>query len=98
LIYKTIGHSVWQGLSANQVTDLFSAMLPGFLVSTYRKYKEDTSIFTKWLCDNGAKCGYHLTKSTQNETPTKTAPRLKGKARKQAKEAANNGTLSTMIS
>jgi hypothetical protein len=62
-------------------------MLPGFLESTYKKYKNDTSVFIKWLCENGSKCGYVIG-TVKDETPAK-ATRLKGKARKKAKEASN---------
>jgi len=67
-------------------------MLPGFLESTYKRYKNDTSVFIKWLYEAGSRCGYVTSEpiKPRDETPAK-APRLKGKARKQAKEAASNG-------
>jgi hypothetical protein len=65
-------------------------MLPGFLESTYKKYKNDTSLFVKWLCETGSKCGYAIgTVKTAKEEPLAKAPRLKGKARKQAKKESN---------
>lgn len=66
-------------------------MLPGFLDSAYKKYKNDTSIFIQWLSDNGQKCGYTLKSGANASRPlpgaasVKTA-RLKGKARKAAKQ------------
>lgn len=66
-------------------------MLPGFLESTYKKYKNDTSIFVKWLCEAGSKCGYAIsTAQTVKEEPAAKGPRLKGKARKEAKQAINS--------
>jgi hypothetical protein len=66
-------------------------MLPGFLESTYKKYKNDTSIFVKWLCEAGFKCGYATSiVQTAKEEPAAKAPRLKGKARKEAKQASNS--------
>jgi hypothetical protein len=72
------------------------SMLPGFLESTYKKYKNDTSLFVKWLCEAGSKCGHAISivKTAQGEPATK-APRLKGKARKEAKQANNSGSPST---
>jgi hypothetical protein len=64
-------------------------MLPGFLVNTYKKYKQDTSIFVEWLSDNAKKCGYKLPSAAATSKPTEApvaAPRLKGKARKLAKQ------------
>jgi len=66
-------------------------MLPGFLDSTYKRYKNDTSVFLKWLCDSGSKCGYQLSEPSKVKNEPGKAPRLKGKARKQAKEASSNG-------
>ena len=73
-------------------------MLPGVLESTYKKYKNDTSIFLKWLYETGSKCGYVASQPirVKNESPAK-APRLKGKARKQAKGAVGNGEFSSCI-
>ena len=66
-------------------------MLPGFLESTYKKYKNDTSIFVKWLCEAGSKCGYAIsTAQTVKEEPVAKGPRLKGKSRKEAKQAINS--------
>jgi hypothetical protein len=65
-------------------------MLPNFLESTYKKYKDDTSLFVKWLCETGSKCGYAIgTVKTAMQEPSAKAPRLKGKARKQAKKERN---------
>ncbi|CZR66882.1 uncharacterized protein PAC_16783 [Phialocephala subalpina] len=67
-------------------------MLPAFLDSTYKRYKHDTSKFIKWLFENGQKCGYKTpvsgaAKPQQEQVPA-AKPRLKGKARKEAKQAA----------
>ncbi|KAL8868404.1 MAG: hypothetical protein Q9174_005015, partial [Haloplaca sp. 1 TL-2023] len=69
-------------------------MLPGFLQSSYRTYKEDTNAVASWLAVKAKQCGYSadlLTntdgKSAQSKQPPKSQ-RLKGKARKEAKQAA----------
>ena len=70
-------------------------MLPNFLYSTYKKYKDDTSIFIKWLADTAKQCGYVVKETTasQNaETSAKTL-RLTGKARKQAKQESSSKTV-----
>ena len=33
-------------------------MLPGFLAGSYKRYKEDTALFTTWLANAAAACGY----------------------------------------
>ncbi|KAK2765534.1 hypothetical protein FQN54_008388 [Arachnomyces sp. PD_36] len=67
-------------------------MLPDFLTSSYKRYKEDTNVFTTWLAQTAKSCGYHLeTKPTSVPTETVNVPkgpRLKGKERKLAREAA----------
>ena len=69
-------------------------MLPGFLQSTYKTYKEDTNAVASWLAVKAKQCGYSadlLThtggKSAQAKQAAKSQ-RLKGKARKEAKQAA----------
>ncbi len=67
------------------------SMLPGFLESTYKKYKNDTSLLVKWLCEAGSRCGFAISRTnTAKEEPVTKAPRLKGKARKEAKQASNS--------
>lgn len=66
-------------------------MLPSFVDSAYKRYKNDTSIFVRWLSENGKKCGYDV-KTIEQEGHSAPAPaavkstRLKGKARKEAKK------------
>ncbi|KAI1332921.1 hypothetical protein F5Y16DRAFT_130458 [Xylariaceae sp. FL0255] len=74
-------------------------MLPDSLSSSYRRYKDDTSAFITWLNRAAIACGYSpkgqkLSDTTQCASVNKnkastppSAPRLKGKARKLAKEA-----------
>ena len=65
-------------------------MLPEFLTSSYKAYKDDTTIFVTWLYETALKCGFRSPNSRREQKPTsKTSNRLKGKARKQTK-----GTLS----
>ncbi|KAI4131242.1 MAG: hypothetical protein LQ338_001336 [Usnochroma carphineum] len=79
-------------------------MLPEFLAGSYKRYKQDTALFTTWLAKAAASCGYkpNVTQRHQSEQagPSKSpaakenseAPkaggRLKGKERKAAKDAA----------
>ncbi|KAL8956299.1 MAG: hypothetical protein Q9183_006344, partial [Haloplaca sp. 2 TL-2023] len=69
-------------------------MLPGFLQSTYKTYKEDTNAVASWLAVKAKQCGYSadlLTNTGGKPAQPKQAPksqRLKGKARKGAKQAA----------
>lgn len=67
-------------------------MLPNFLYSTYKKYKDDTSIFIKWLADTAKKCGHAVKETTESKSEGTSAktPRLTGKARKQAKQESSN--------
>ena len=68
-------------------------------VSTYHRYKEDTATFTTWLGQMAKKSGWKPTiqptesVSAQPRSSSKDdtkGPRLKGKARKAAKEAAKS--------
>ena len=70
-------------------------MLPEILAGSYNRYKEDTAVFTTWLSKAAIACGYQAPKVLrQDKTETKkqenqgSTSRLKGKARKEAKEAA----------
>ncbi|KAL2069448.1 hypothetical protein VTL71DRAFT_14127 [Oculimacula yallundae] len=68
-------------------------MLPDFLESTYKQYKNGTSISLKWMYESGQKCGYDidLTGEVRSSSVPATAPRLKGKARKLAKQGIKEG-------
>lgn len=74
-------------------------MLPDILAGSYKRYKQDTTVFTTWLSQAAIACGYKsLTDRAQNNVPARLpqalslAPRLKGKARKEAKAAAVENT------
>ncbi|KAL8824663.1 MAG: hypothetical protein Q9191_004901 [Dirinaria sp. TL-2023a] len=68
-------------------------MLPSVLQSKYKAYKEDTNTIATWLATKAKKCGYsadlldHVDSSSSSKT-TKASTRLKGRARKEAREAA----------
>lgn len=80
-------------------------MLPEFLAGSYKRYKQDTALFTTWLANAAASAGYkpHSTKRKATEQPGPSKPpsttenpevprassRLKGKERKAAKDAAD---------
>lgn len=74
--------------------------LPSSLIDSYRQYKSDTNSFTNWLVNVGTKSGFRLPSSTPETPqippppPQKSGPRLKGKDRKLAKEAAKNDPAS----
>ncbi|KAK6389984.1 hypothetical protein LTR65_006036 [Meristemomyces frigidus] len=65
-------------------------MLPEFLAGSYKRYKEDTDVFTIWLAKAAGACGYTSTDvARQKAAPMKpakaaivapTAPKLKGRA------------------
>lgn len=66
------------------------------LYSSYRRYKEDTNTFTTWLSKAAQACGFKLAGKKSEKVhspepssdPIPVAPRLKGKARKEAKAQA----------
>ncbi|KAF2441426.1 hypothetical protein P171DRAFT_434127 [Karstenula rhodostoma CBS 690.94] len=58
----------------------------GFLASTYRQYKKDTEYIAGWLVETAKIVGFRLNK-VEPSVPVESL-RLKGKARKEAKEAA----------
>ncbi|CEJ92114.1 hypothetical protein VHEMI07787 [[Torrubiella] hemipterigena] len=60
-------------------------MLPEGLNSRYKRYKADTQAVASWLVTTAEKCGYQLPTSEKATTSTKST-RLKGKARKMARE------------
>ena len=67
-------------------------MLPKLLSGSYERYKQDTTFFTSWLAKAAIACGFDTTQLNKAKiAPPKsvvTTPRLKGRARKLAKEAA----------
>ncbi|KAI1126901.1 hypothetical protein F5Y10DRAFT_293264 [Nemania abortiva] len=60
-------------------------------LTTYKQYKEDTESIAGWLARNATRCGYRVA----DVLPSTSTGRLKGKARKQARDAvkakANSG-------
>ena len=75
-------------------------MIPELLHSSYQRYKEDTNVFTTWLSQAARACGFKLAgkKREKAQLPEPStglkpiAPRLKGKARKDAKAQATSST------
>ncbi|ETS85557.1 hypothetical protein PFICI_03582 [Pestalotiopsis fici W106-1] len=68
-------------------------MLPTPLVGAYQQYKADTDAVAAWLASTASAHGYFLTQPQDAETTSSKAAvtgRLKGKARKDAKRAAEN--------
>jgi len=66
-------------------------MLPNHHAGTYELYKADTDVIADWLANTARQCGYksNLPKAQNTEPPRQgQGPRLKGKARKLAKDAA----------
>ena len=67
------------------------ASLPESLYGTYKQYKVDTDKFVTWLAETAQLCGYRLPRSqlpSEPELPPAKAPKLKGRARKLARDAA----------
>jgi len=70
-------------------------MLPTPLLSTYAEYKKDTNSVATWLASTARANGCpatHLSQPWDPQEIPKPSGRLKGKARKQAKEATNQQT------
>jgi hypothetical protein len=72
-------------------------MASGVPRDTYKRYKEDTLAFTTWLSQVAKTCGWKPTSKPQTSTTSTNAPataekgpRLKGKERKLAREAAKS--------
>ncbi|KAL8705806.1 MAG: hypothetical protein Q9201_001093 [Fulgogasparrea decipioides] len=75
-------------------------MLPEFLHSAFKTYKEDTNVVATWLAVEAKEHGYHIdllqeprATSTPSSRPSKST-KLKGKARTMAKQQAQ-GKLGT---
>lgn len=51
-------------------------MLPDFLAGSYKRYKQDTALFTTWLANTAASCGYkpETTKRRHSEQPAPAKP------------------------
>lgn len=51
-------------------------MLPEFLAGSYKRYKQDTALFTTWLANTAASCGYkpEATKRQHSEQPASVKP------------------------
>jgi hypothetical protein len=69
-----------------------STMLPPSLIDTYRSYKQDTNTIATWLATTAKGFGYPADLLQGDVEPTKPKGRLKGKARKEAKEAAKSNS------
>jgi len=89
---------------------LFVTMIPSNFQDSYHQYKSDTNTIAQWLATTARRCGFRgdilAAEKPANETPTKPEPtihvaRLKGRARKLAREAEekrrNNSTASSGI-
>lgn len=73
-------------------------MLPGFVISSYEQYKEDTNVIAVWLASTARRCGYSIDLLQPSPTTAQPAPRSrrkKTKARKKAKEAEEQPTETT---
>ncbi|KAI1760162.1 hypothetical protein GGR53DRAFT_96820 [Hypoxylon sp. FL1150] len=66
--------------------------------STYRQYKEDTETIAGWLAHQSRKCGYQPPEAPPAVPDKPPSSRLKGKARKQARNAAVKPTTTQMQS
>ncbi|KAK7977359.1 hypothetical protein PG996_003424 [Apiospora saccharicola] len=64
---------------------------PGELLATYRQYKKDTESIAGWLAENATKRGFKLGNTPKPGNTSTTSGRLKGKARKQARNDKEAG-------
>lgn len=69
-----------------QSRELVNTMSSRETASTYQRYKESTETFVTWLSRTAKACGWKHTLQTMPDQAK--GPRLKGKARKSAKEAS----------
>lgn len=83
------GTLLWIG---NYPAVLDDSMLPEILTGSYKKYKGDTSIFLTWLAEASKACGFKTNSNKQDALPISPnipkEPKLKGRARKLARDAA----------
>ncbi len=63
-------------------------MLPSSLFPSYKQYKTDSDAVATWLAKTAQKCGYPKDLLTDQATSQQKAPKLKGRARTKAREAA----------
>ena len=65
-------------------------MLPNFLYDTYQQYKADTEKIATWLAETAKHCGWAEANEANGTTNIQSnkAPKLKGRARKLARDAA----------
>jgi hypothetical protein len=68
-------------------------MTPEVLAGSYRRYKDDTAVFTTWLSNRVKACGFTpatkpQTSSKENVSEAPKALKLKGRERKLARHAA----------
>src|SRR5437762_3512711 len=71
-------------------------MFLDFLTSSYLQYKADTNILASWLAATAKKCGYASDLlQRENASQKQSSQRLKGRARKQARETAQNSQEDT---
>jgi hypothetical protein len=65
-------------------------MSPSFFHTSYKQYKDDTNHVASWLATTAKRCGYpsDLLTSAAAKKDAQTAPKLKGRARKLARDAA----------
>ena len=66
-------------------------MLPSFLFPSYKQYKADTDAVATWLAKTARQCGY-ANKTFEQSSSQQKAQKLKGRARKLARDAARNKT------
>lgn len=65
-------------------------MLPSFLLPSYKQYKTDSDAIATWLARTAYQCGYPKDLLTNQNVSQQKPPKLKGRARKLAREAAQN--------
>ena len=70
-------------------------MLPGFLFPSYKQYKTDSDAIATWLAKTAERCGYSRDLLTPQASSQQKAPKLKGRARTLARQAAQKKSSET---
>ena len=70
------------------------ASLPQFLFDTHKRYKADTNRVAEWLAETSQRCGLKLETQPSESRPS---GRLKGKARKEARNATRPSSTASSL-
>ncbi|KIV76834.1 hypothetical protein PV11_08693 [Exophiala sideris] len=71
--------------------------LPPDMVLTYKRYKQDTETVAGWLAETAAQAGYNGNTTVNTTVNAPKEPKLKGRARKLARDAAKQSPNSGRV-